>query len=529
MSVYLRILGRELPCDLADLLDLDRQMPAAYESEAPSPRDASDLWRHGLMHIRRGELGLARARLTAALADDPAHLDARLALAAVHDALGRPSEAVPQILATLADPYHASDSAPLLCAAGFALERAGRWREAVAQYGVAMANDAANTFASSRLAAIFIGQGALADALSVLRHTLHHEPHDQTARLALAHLLYLAGGYEQALGEYELAAAPASAMWDLAPETARELMSAGEEPTAIQLLRRMTAFNESCPDLHVRLGNLYSRDGRDDEAVSEYLAAIELYPDYFDGHVALARHENRMGRREPAVEHLCRAVWVNEQRVETHAGRFLALHRLGRAADAAAALQTAANLLDASATLVAQIGRLQDADASADDLSEVQIDWIRSQASECDAELAQHPGLADVRLRLATLLPMLGMAGEALGHCRQIIAAHPACTAAYLRAGMALRTTADDAAVAQAMEAALRIDISWSDPLYRTALAYCNPIEFDLTLERLEQTIYTPRTQVDRLVLFALDPMQMAGPTRRERPIRRGQAAGYRL
>jgi len=529
VSVYLRILGRELPCDLADLLDLDHQMAAACQAESPSPRGASDFWRQGLMHIRRGELGLARARLSAAVADDPALLDARLALAAVHDALGRPQDAVPQILATLADPYHATDTAPLLCAAGFALERAGRWREAVAQYGVAMADDASNTFARSRLAAIFIAQGALADAMSVLRHTVQHEPNDQTSRLALAHLLYLAGGYEQALSEYDLAARPLSSLWDIAPETARELLSAGEEPTALQLLRRMTALHDNCPDLHLRLGNLYSRHGQDDAAVGQYLAAIELYPDYFEGHLALARHEARMGRGETAIEHLCRAVWINEQHVEMHAGRFLALHRLGRAADAAAALQSAARLLEGSATLVAQIGCLQDSASPLADLCEVHLDCIRNQAGECDAELSRHPGLADVRLRLATLLPMLGMAGQALEHCRQIVASHPACTAAHLRAGMALRTTADDAAVAETLEAALRIDTSWSEPLYRAALAYCSPIEFELTLERLEQTIYPPEAQADRLMLFALDPMQMAGRTRPATASPRGQAAGHRL
>ena len=132
MGVHQFMLGRELPCTVADLLEI-RLMPLAGSThdalveQVDSGKAYPDvLYRLGLSHLGRQELGLAKSRLAAAVSQKPDYAPARLALAAVCDLLAQHGESVDQIDAVLGKPaseglkisrYH------LLCAAGFCLER----------------------------------------------------------------------------------------------------------------------------------------------------------------------------------------------------------------------------------------------------------------------------------------------------------------------------------------------------------------------------------------------------------------------
>ena len=107
MGVHQFMLGRELPCTVADLLEI-RLMPlpgATHDSlveQVGGGRAYPDvLYRLGLSHLGRQELGLAKARLSAAVNQKPDYAPARLALAAVCDLLAQHSEAVEQLDAVL--------------------------------------------------------------------------------------------------------------------------------------------------------------------------------------------------------------------------------------------------------------------------------------------------------------------------------------------------------------------------------------------------------------------------------------------
>src|SRR5438270_10752139 len=100
MGVHQFMLGRELPCKALDLLQV-RLMPLpgathdALVRQVESGRAYPDvLYRLGLSHLGRQELGLARQRLAAAVALKPAYAPARVALAAVCDLLAQHGEAV---------------------------------------------------------------------------------------------------------------------------------------------------------------------------------------------------------------------------------------------------------------------------------------------------------------------------------------------------------------------------------------------------------------------------------------------------
>src|SRR2546423_1910568 len=91
MGVYQFMLGRELPCTVAELLEIPRMpLPGATHDallrQVEAGRAYPDvLYRLGLSHLGRQELGLARQRLSEAVNQKPDYAPARMALAAVCD------------------------------------------------------------------------------------------------------------------------------------------------------------------------------------------------------------------------------------------------------------------------------------------------------------------------------------------------------------------------------------------------------------------------------------------------------------
>src|SRR3982751_5517936 len=95
MSVHLQMLGRQLPCNLLDLLQV-RALPLASpvhdELEARLERGEHypDVhYKLGVSYLGRQEIGLARKHLKAAVDAKPGYVAARLALAAAYDLLAQ--------------------------------------------------------------------------------------------------------------------------------------------------------------------------------------------------------------------------------------------------------------------------------------------------------------------------------------------------------------------------------------------------------------------------------------------------------
>src|SRR5437764_4374788 len=108
MGVHQFILGRELPCTVLELLEI-RPLPMAGAKHDALLRQVElgsaypdVLYRLGMSHLARQELGLARQRLAEAVARKSDYAPARLALAAVCDLLAQHEEAVNHLDAVIA-------------------------------------------------------------------------------------------------------------------------------------------------------------------------------------------------------------------------------------------------------------------------------------------------------------------------------------------------------------------------------------------------------------------------------------------
>lgn len=553
MSVHQFMLGRELPCTVLDLLGV-RPLPLpgathdALVQSVEAGRSYPDvLFRLGLSHLGRQELGLAKKRLSRAVELKPDYAPARIALAAVCDLLAQHSESVDQIDAVLALPVKETESKSspnpivsrytLLCAAGFAMERMGTPGTAAYRYEEALAADPTDLFAHHRLAAIYLAHNQLEESVAHHRAILDAEPQEGAVRTSLAHLLQLLGRHKEAVWEYEKALCLNPESWEIQMELADQFERMGNGDAAIDHLRRLAEQNPQFPDLHLRLANLHATGGDDDAATHEFTEALRVHPDYLDCHIAYARHELRMGRTEAAMKHFQFAVTINNQNIEAYAGLSVALHRLGKPDEAREMLDSATKIAGNSDVLIAQVGLLElQAEATADveeafnpnqkapatGEREMQREWVEQQIARYEFILTDHPSWTDVRVRYGMLLKLVGRFGDAAEQFGQATKQNPGYVEAWVQLALARRSSGDAAGAIQALESAIQIRPEYADLHYRLGLIYCSEMEFDLAMERMEHAAELNGGNQDfqRNLWVVLQGMQLNGrlPTQRQSP-----------
>jgi tetratricopeptide (TPR) repeat protein len=535
MSVYLQMLGRQLPCNLLDLLQvkpLPLPMPAhdALVAQIESGQAYPDVhYKLGLSCLGRQELGLARRHLAAAVEAKPQYVSARLALATVCDLLARHAEAVEQIDAVLGMESAKEKRSALTCAAGFCLERVGQHGAAAFRYEEALADSADDAFAHYRLAAIYLAHNELEKAVDHHRAILEIEPQEQAVRTSLAHLLQLLGRHKEAVWEYEKALCMEPDSWELQLELAEQLQRMGDTDRAVRHLRDLVDQHPEFPDLHLRLANLHSSRGEDDKATGRYKQALEVHPDYLDAHIALARHELRMGRTERALISFQTAMTVNDQNVEAYAGLAVALHRVGKVEVAEEMLASARRISGNSDVLLGQLGQLElEAEAAADvdaafdpdqqaaetnQTGQAQRQWLEGQVERYHQILEQHPTWTDIRVRCGMLLKLVGRCEEAVDCFDQATRENPALAEAWVQMGLTKHQLGDTEGALAALETAIQIKPQYADLHYRLGLIYCGEMEFDLAMERLEEATALNKQNPDfqRQLWVALEGMQMKG------------------
>jgi tetratricopeptide (TPR) repeat protein len=92
--------------------------------------------------------------------------------------------------------------------------------------------------------------------------------------------------------------------------------------------------NPQCWVAHLNLANVFSREGKLNDAVGHYEEALRIKPDYVEAHANLAFALFRMGRTSEAIEHYQQALRIQPDYAEAHNGLGFALLQLGRPKEA---------------------------------------------------------------------------------------------------------------------------------------------------------------------------------------------------
>jgi predicted O-linked N-acetylglucosamine transferase (SPINDLY family) len=262
--------------------------------------------------------------------------------------------------------------------------------------------------------------GDLQAAAGFYRQALTAEPKHLDA-------LYFLGVAVHQAGNPAAAAELAARALALAPHRSQlhnlrgmALGSLGNDAAAEASFRRAIAADDN-PEAYNNLGILLKKQGRLEDAIAAYQAAIERHPDYADALYNLGNAQRAQGDLAQAAECLRRALEAQPEHANALAALGQVLHQARRSRDALAFFERALALLPGDAALHCDLG---------------------------DAWQA------------------LGSLEEAAAQYREAVALDPHLARAWYAAGCAASSRGDNAAAAACLRKAVEINPAWPEALH---------------------------------------------------------------
>lgn len=233
--------------------------------------------------------------------------------------------------------------------------------------------------------------GRLAEAESVYRAVLAHEPWNADA-------LHLLGMTSHQLGRTE---------------------------AALELIERAIRQAPAIPAFHNNLGTVLQALGRHGEAVERFRHALQLEPGYPEAHINLGNSLQALKRHSDAVEHYCRALRIRPDFAEAHNNLGNTLAALGRAEEAIARYFEAVRLRPTYVEAWVNLGgALRDQNR----LEEATVC--------CQRALDHRPDLAEAHSNLAAILIKQDRFAEAEALARRALELKPSLAEAHANLGV---------------------------------------------------------------------------------------------
>ena len=330
--------------------------------------------------------------------------------------------------------------------------------QSVAAFSAAVRLQPSNERARLGLADVLMDMERFDEAEKLLQETARLLPQGVQAKYRLGRLYQSRGQYDDALKnlEYSASFTPLVGRDPLFEMLALIYASQADFEHATVALRKQIDVNPNNADAHRRLGDGYVRQGRTNEALTEFLAALLVDPANVLSHVGIAQLQLRAGNHVEAMRAAREALALDPSQKEARYVLATSLTRTGQAEDAKREF--------------AEFERLQ-AQAAEDAKRKFETDGLRRQISVS-------VGAGDHKAAVSLL--------------RQLIALEPDDPAHYISLGQSLMKAGQNMDAATAFETAL--DRRTGDPnVYRylaeVYLALGDPASSRLATTRYREAI----------------------------------------
>ena len=345
-------------------------------------------------------------------------------------------------------------------AAAVRAHRAGRLREAVADYEALLQRAPNDADILQRLGMALAQLGSCADAVAFLSRSLDLDPDRPTVLLNLARALHTLGRHEEALQACNRALALDASLAGGYRTRAAALTSLGRRDEALANAGRAVRLALKDAGAHADLGVALEAVGREREALECFDRAIAL-----DANLAPAHHNRgmllaRFGRQEQALESFDRALALQPHHAALHANRGTALAELGRLAEAEQSYALALAIEPHDPVTLhsrALVRYLQQHYAEA--------------LQDYDALAARGAENASALVGRGATLVALGRYGEALAPLERAIQVRPGDAEAHIQRGVALLNLERNAEALASFDRALALRPEVSEVLNNRGIA----------------------------------------------------------
>ena len=425
------------------------------------PNDFDVEYNLGFCLAHSGQPKEAEVHLEKALAIQPESEAAKFQLVQVFRDSGQTNNA--QELAKMLESEKAAtvkrDMGNSFGAKGNELMVAGKYREAIEQYHLALGQDPGNAQTLYNLSVAQRQTGDLAGEKSSLLRALELNP-----RLALAHdalgIIGLRQGHEpEARREFERGLELDAQCASCKVHLATVLLKAGDAPRGRELLRQAVEDDPESEEAQCHYGMELASAGSMREARMHLLKAVSLNPNSAESLSDLGMVQGKMHDPE-AVDTLERVVKLQPDSAEAHLNLGIALGDRNRPADALAQFTEAVRLAPHDAKAHYNKGR-----------SLVDLERFKEARTELEEACRLDPNLPRARYFLAIAQAKCGDLSAALASLKNIAAAHSMDEDSYLLLGGTLESLGQMPDAINAWKKAAELQPDSQEALYKLFLA----------------------------------------------------------
>jgi tetratricopeptide (TPR) repeat protein len=392
------------------------------ESAGNDPEFPPALYVDGLVSIRVGKYEEALVRLRTAAAADPLNIDAALNSQPYQQGIlalrgGRADAAIRELQVAIEGNPGSSEAHRAL---GTAFRLDQQYGASIDQFEIAIRLRPDDERSRLALADVLFESGQRDRVEQVLRDAIQAIPASGTARWKLGQILQTLHRDEEALPVFVEAAARAP----LAGADRVQALIGSLYLTRADFDGAATAFGNrldgdpNSAEAHRQLADVYRRQGRQDEALLEYLATLLVDPADAEACASIGQVHMSAGRYAEAVEILQKAVSLKPQYREARYALANALIRLGR--------------MDEGRRELEVVGKLQ-AEALEEEHRSYELSQLKLQADLLSTE-AKHEEAAATWQQVADRQPSLSSNFVSLGRALSNAGHHQAAIESFERA-----------------------------------------------------------------------------------------------
>ncbi len=520
MSYMLEIFGRALPDSLWPVFRDYLGDWGGGQTQKPSGRIRCGDNPHvlaGVAALQHTAAGQAKLHFDRAFASKQRTPAAVIGMACALDMMGQPDRAR-RYLKLLMEQF--PEDAKLHYAMGLLQERAGQTHKALPLYQHSIYFQPHQRSSRFRLMALALAGGDYQAALPQAEALCGQYPLELPAWTRLGALQLVTDDPARAIRSFDKALQLLADNWRREPDSQMDPATGEDAASEIEHLEESVTEGADSADLHVRLGDLYARQGRGDEALEEYKQALRANPYYLEATAKVAAVYVHRGAAQQGATWLGRALDINETLLMAYVGTALASAYIGKDTESRDNIEMARGIASNAPVLMAEIARMHiaahdpdvepapEADAPREVRTAYRAELLQKAIQIHLAWLTQNQDDASTWLRLGMLLEADNQLDSANQAYQKTLEIHPGCTFALVRLG--LSATGCDAPTSGLLRRAFwpeKIDMRTQ---YDLSVLFSQSHRFELTVETFGESLGEEQHQSFwRNVALSLEQMGM--------------------
>lgn len=493
MSKLLEIFGKGIAIDTVELIWhwLDQNL-SINDIELDAKEQLAGINEHLANH----EMVQAEEKLQAYLRQTPDCSYGRMAAAAICLRNNEPAQALEQAQSIY---FRQPSNTMALYIMGYCRERLSDVPEAAECYQDCLKFKHHLQLPRQRLAAISLRSSLLDKAVAEYELLIREHPDDITSMVLLGYLYLSLQQYEQAIDTFNLAiiSHPDNFLEVGENDDIDTLAENGLYDQALEKIHWLIEQVGPMPDLIVRMADIYSRWGRDAEAIACYENANRSQPNSLEAKIKLGTHYLRSRRFSLAAEQFNQAAEINDEIVDAYIGLATAYLAAGDAEEARRTISLSASIQQNSTLLFSEAATLHFQSI----LDDVQID--KEQADKIvimiDDVIRAHKdqvrhleSRADVHYKYGILMMVENSYAEAIEAFEKTIRLNPIH---YRARNKLCLCRFDNGRVDEALAMLTEqqnLPSAMLEQYYRTAILYCDRPAFAKALRQVQMQYGQP-------------------------------------